>query len=161
MKKFTGWLLLAMMWMTACEGPMGPAGPPGQDGVGDWYVFDIDVYSDMWKPIYDEYDNLYYECRVSRASFFNKISQSDFEFIFDEGLITGYLVQWVRYDGGAPVLVQSLLPYTIYGDDGEFLYSENYSFEVLRTGYITFTVKYSDFAEVSPGDCNFHMVMIW
>jgi len=171
MKKLTRWMpviMIVILGITACEGPMGPMGPegpagkPGKDGVADWYVpDDIEIKSNMWRLIYDDNKNPYYECRVSRSSYFKEISQSEFEFIFDKGLIICYLVQWVSYDGAKPILVQNPLPYIVYGDDGGFLYSESYSFEVLRTGHIIFTVKYSDFAEIRPDDRIFHVVMLW
>ena len=165
MKRLTLLLLVFIIGITACEGPtgpMGPQGPSGKDGDSNWYVpDDIEIKSDMWKLMYDENDYPYYECRVSRLPYFREVTQPEFEFIFDKGLIICYLVDWISYDGGAQILAQFPLPHSVYFEDNVSLYSESISFEVLRTGHINFTVRYSDFAPIKPGDRVFHVVMKW
>jgi hypothetical protein len=72
-----------------------------------------------------------------------------------------YLIQTIPI-GGKDTDIQTLLPYTFYGetDDGS-LYSENYTFEI-RPGYINFVVKISDFNTEfqQPLDCIFRVVLM-
>ena len=155
MKKLTGWLLLLMIWFTACEGPMGPAGPPGMDGEStQWFIADCTVYSEDWIPARDDLmgDYFEYEFRIDALT----------SFVFNEGAVVCYLEQNVTY-GGRVTAVQTPIPYTFYGEaSGGVLYSENYTYEV-RTGYINFIVKISDFDTQTqqPLDCKFRVVLMW
>jgi len=160
MKNLLGWLLVMMLGITACEGPMGPPGRDGKDGKDaestQWYVGDFEVSSKDWNLVFEEMDDnewylFEYEFRVPELD----------NFIFTQGAVVCYLVQFFSY-GGNPVRTHCLLPYTIYGEyDNGFPFSENYSCE-LRTGYINFTVKYSDwFPELLPPDRTFHVVLMW
>ena len=156
MKKLTGWLLLIIMGITACEGPMGPMGPEGRPGEStQWFVEDYDVLFNQWKPASEEGDGYFfhyfeYEVAVPKLT----------DFVFDLGFVGCYLYQEINYEGKWTE-VQRPLPFTIYGfDDDDSPYSENYSFEV-RPGYIKFIVKYSDFSDFPPLSCTFHVVMMW
>ena len=153
MKKLFGHILILMMGFAACQGPMGPAGPPGRDGAADWWVGDFVVLHNDWKMVDDD-DWYLFEYRFS----FPELSN----FVFNDGAVIGYLVQHIRYGGGSPVRTHCLLPYTVYGEDDDgYPYSENYSCE-LRPGYINFTVKYSDYVpHIKPPDRTFRIVLIW
>ena len=161
MKKLTGWLLILMIGFTACEGPMGPEGPQGRDGKNgrdgestQWFVNDYDVFERDWTIINEGYVGAFFEYKINIPELTG--------FVFDEGAVICYLVEEVSYDGGKKSLIQSPLPYTIYGeyyDDG-FPYSENYSYEV-GPGYIRFIVKYSDFSNDIPPTRTFHVVLMW
>jgi len=152
MKKLLGCLLIVMVGIVACEGPMGP---PGKDAEFVRFTGDYDVYAGDWIPRIEEGDGYFfhyfeYEFRVPQLT----------NYVFDKGFVGCYLVQKIIYNQREN-LVQRPLPYTIYGfnDFGE-PYSENYSFET-RPGYIKFIVKYSDFDEIQPLTCTFHVVMMW
>ena len=159
MRKLFGCLLVVMMSFVACEGPVGPPGRDGRDGIDGEFTYrftnDYDVWFDEWISSSEEGDGYffyYFEHEIS-------IPQLT-KFVFDEGFVGCYLVQEIVYENGKKALVQRPLPYTIYGFDGGEPYSENYSFEI-RTGYIKFIVKYSDFGEIQPLSCTFHVVMMW
>ena len=159
MKKLFGFLVVALIGFTACEGPMGPPGPrgdKGDDAIG-WFAEDYDVFANQWRANTEEDDRNFfryfeYEVRFSELT----------EFVFNEGFVGCYLVQEVvNVENGKRTLVQKPLPYTVYGFDDEGApYSENYSFET-RAGYVNFIVKYSDFSNIQPPTCTFHVVMIW
>jgi len=153
MKKLFGILAIAVIGLAACEGPMGP---PGKDAEStQWFVRDYNVLSDQWSERTEEGDGYffyYFERDVA-------IPQLN-EFVFDKGFVGVYLKMNVRRDG-RNIHVQRPLPYTIYGiDEHGNPYSENYSFEI-RPGAIRFIVKYSDFDEIQPLSCTFHVVMMW
>ena len=158
MKKLLGYLVIAIMGFTACEGPAGPPGRDGYDGRDatstEWFVNDYDVYSNQWEAGTEEGDGYFfhyfeYEVRIPELT----------EFVFDKGFVGCYLVQEINHNG-RNILVQRPLPYTIYGNDNGVDYSENYSFET-RVGYIKFIAKYSDFSEIQPLTCTFHVTMMW
>ena len=152
MKKFAGWLLFITMGFMSCTGPMGPEGPPGYST--EWFVNDYDVLSEKWIPREDVNVGPFFEYTVN-------IPELD-DFVFNEGAVVCYLVHNVSY-AGRTTLVQSPLPYTVYGlyDDGFTQYSENYSYEV-GPGFIRFITKYSDFdTGIFPLNCTFHVVLMW
>ena len=155
MKKVLGWLLAIMTGITACEGPMWPMGPPGPSGDGyetQWFIRDYDILSHQWELVFDQNMGSLFQFEIPVPEIT--------KFVFDEGAVLCYLVQEIS-SGGRTSLVQSPLPYTFYGEIDGFFYSENYTFEV-RTGYINFIVKYSDFdTEIKPLSCTFHVVLIW
>ena len=154
MKKLTGLLLIVIMGFTACEGPMGPEGPRGRDAEStQWFVNDYDVFERDWTVINKDLVGAFFEYKINIPELTG--------FVFDEGAVICYLVEEVIYDGGKKSLIQSPLPYTIYGEynDG-FPYSENYSYEV-GPGYIRFIVKYSDFSNDIPPTRTFHVVLMW
>ena len=161
MRKLFGCLLVVMMCFAACEGPVGPPGKDGRDGKNgadgvstEWFWKDYDVLSNQWKEYTEEGDGYFYYYFEYEYS----IPQLT-EFVFDEGAVVCYLVQEIN-SNGRKTLVQRPLPYTIYGFDNDVPYSENYSYEI-RPGYIKFIVKYSDFDEIQPLSCTFHVVMMW
>ena len=155
MKKLFGFLMVVMIGLAACEGPQGPPGKDGLNGIATgWFAKDYDILSSEWKPGIEEGDGYFfhyfeYEVRIPELN----------DFVFDEGFVGCYLVQEIIHNEKR-TLVQRPLPYTIYGDDNGTPYSENYSFET-RVGYVKFIVKYSDFSELQPLGCTFHVVMIW
>ena len=154
MKKITGLLLVVvMMSITACEGPMGPPGKDGKDGYEtEWFVNDYNVLSHQWNLTFDDMMGSFFEYEVPIPQLTS--------FVFTDGAVLIYLVQDI-FSGGRTVQVNSPLPYTYYYESNDFFYSENYSFE-LRPGYINFIVKYSDFdTNEKPATCRFHVVMIW
>ena len=150
-KKLLGCLLIVMMWITACEGPMGPAGRDGRDGIGtNWFVEDFEVLSEHWIPVYDPVmDGDIFEYSFN----FPKLSK----IIFEEGAVICYLVQNINKN-----VIQTPLPYTFFGEYQGILYSENYTYEI-SPGYINFIVKISDFDTQTqpPLRCIFRVVLMW
>ena len=151
MKKLLGCLVMVVTGFAACQGPMGPVGPPGKDAEStQWFVKDFEVLSEHWKSVYDPVmDGDVFEYSFS----FPQLTK----FIFEEGAVICYLLQSVNN-----AVVQTPLPYTFHGKYGEFLYSENYTYEI-RPGFINFIVKISDFDTEfqNPLPCTFRVVMMW
>jgi len=152
MKKLFVLLIVVTLLGVSCKGP---EGAPGKNP--ERFIVEYEVFSKDWKVVYEK-DWYFFECELRFPELTNAI--------FTEGVVICYLAQDVTYDGGRSYTrVNSLMPYTVYGeyeDDGYlFPYSENYSVEI-RPGYINFTVKYSDFApDYLPPDRRFHVVMFW
>jgi hypothetical protein len=164
MKKLIGLLLVVMMGVVACEGPMGREGQRGRDGKDgkdgestQWWVGDFTVLTNDWVRLNDD-DWYFFEYEFS----FPELSN----FVFTDGAVIGYLVQNVSYNGGPATRVHNLLPYTVYGEYLEngyvVSYSENYSFEV-RPKYINFIVKFSDDVAPNyrPDSRTFRVVLMW
>ena len=145
-KKLLGCLLIVVLGITACQGPMGP---PGKDAV--MLVRDFNVSSDHWNPAYDDLMGAFFEYGFSFAELTGTV--------FDKGAVICYLLQNISY-GGRNIVVQTPMPYTYYGEFQGVLYSENYTFEI-RPGYINFIVKVSDFDTQAqqPLDCTFRVVI--
>jgi len=156
MKKLVICLLVFVIGFTACQGPMGPAGKDGKDATETgWFAENFEIASGHWKPATESGDGYffhYWEYEFSVPQITN--------FVLKEGFVGCYLVQEIEYDGGRKSTVYRPLPYTIYGIDSGFAYSENYSFE-LRNGFVKFIVKYSDFDTIKPLTCIFRIVLIW
>jgi hypothetical protein len=133
---------------------MGPAGKDGMDGA-QWHIRDFVVNSQDWNRVED--DNWYiFEYQFS----YPELNQ----FVYDEGVVIGYLERAVSFGGRPAVSVQNLLPFTVYGynEIDEYEFSENYSIE-FRPNYISFIVKYSDGDIVAnkPPTRQFRVVLLW
>ena len=173
-KKFLGFLLMVMIGFAACEGPMGPEGPAGVDGIDgrngedgtngrngrdgtdgkdgvstNWYIVNCIVSTNHWRPVSDDLmGNIFeYEFQIPELT----------KFIFDEGTVVCHLIQYLNSEP-----FQTPLPYTFYGDDNGYFYSENYTYEI-RPGFINFIVKISDFNTQAqqPLSCTFRITMMW
>ena len=157
MKKLRGWLLMVMIGITACEGPMGPAGPPGRDGTETlWWIKDFTVTSRMWELVGspDEIGS-YYRCIFDVPDLTAAI--------YDDGGIICYY----RYVDDFGDEVQTPLPYTYYDmviENGvEFPYSVQFSYDV-TPGSIAFKLVFSDFFTGEfgpPASCKFRLVMVY
>jgi len=156
MKKLLGYLILAMMLINACEGPMGPAGRDGRDGRDgkdgestQWFIQDFEIFSKDWKPVHDPLMGNIFEFGFN----FPELTS----FIVTKGAVVCYLIQKVDN-----VDVHTPLPYTFFGEFEGFLYSENYTFEA-STKYINFIVKVSDFDTdfQQPMKSKFRVVLMW
>ena len=91
-------------------------------------------------------------------SFFRCVVEDEYldQYIFDKGSVMVYLIQ---YDGDVPV--QTPLPYVMHYADGDNLWTETFSYDY-SVGSFAFYVTYSDFfTEISPGECQFKVVMHW
>ena len=149
------------MCFAACEGPVGPMGPPGRGGDPTyWKVIDFTVARRDWSLFSpgnepNEIGSYYYYVfdvpELSRA-------------IFDDGAIICYF----RYRDELGYTVQTPLPYTYYdiivnqwGE--EFPYSVQFSYDV-TPGSIAFKLVFSDFytdENEPPASCNFRLHLIY
>jgi len=157
MKKVLVSVLVAMMAFAACEGPMGPIGPVGPTGLPgestQWKIIECDILSEHWVPAFDDLMGPYFEFEF-------KIPELT-KFVFEQGAVVCYRIQNINY-GGRNIVVQTPLPYTFYGEENGFYYSENYTYEI-SVGYINFIVKVSDFdtSAQQPLDSTFRVVLMW
>jgi hypothetical protein len=162
MKKLALWLLVCLVGITACEGPMGPRGPEGPEGppgsgTQRWIV-DFTVLSKSWVLVGIPDDiGSYYRCVFDDVTELTKAIQ-------DKGEILCYF----RYKDGFGDIVQTPLPYTYYdiyvNDMGdEFPYSVQYSYDT-TPGSISFNLVFSDFYTRDngpPATCNFRLVLVY
>jgi len=154
--RLLGLLLTVAMLFAACEGQPGLPGRNGEDGEStQWFVQDYDVLSSQWRPAEESGDGYYFKCFEYEV----RVPQLT-EFVFDKGYVGCYLVWDIIREDGKKYTYQRPLPYTIYGIDNGFAYSENYSFEI-RPQYVKFIVKYSDFGDIEPLSCIFTVRMMW
>jgi len=153
------YLLLAVLFLGACEGPTGPMGPegpmgpngsPGQNGYGTyWYTTSITIKQTEWELVGKPGElNSYF--------FVEKPVKELSETIFREGAVIGY----IESDKG----IKNGLPYVLHlgqEDNPPKLWTQTYDFD-FYPGAVGFYVTYSDFeTELTPGDETFHIVLIW
>ena len=162
MKRLLGFILMAMIGLSACEGP---AGPPGRDGhQTEWYYVDFKIKGTDWLL----------------AGKGNEIG-SYYYYVFDAPEITqaiyndGLILCAYRYVDDTGVEVQSYLPYTEYfietdqHGDNENPFAMYISFNVTPTvgrnnGTIEFRVTFSDFytgKKGPPASCWFRLILVY
>jgi hypothetical protein len=152
-------VLGAVLALLSCEGPVGPPGPPGEPGdpgaETKWKHIYYTVKQSDWNLIggVDEL-NSYYE-----YIFENEPSITDF--IYEEGIVLGYLV----VNPGAKDEVLRPLPDSFpYGEDsnqGESLWTEIITYDYMP-GSVAFYVRYNDFYTATPPPTlKFRISMLW
>ena len=148
MKKFLRLMLIAMLVFSAC----GKDGKDGRDTVFVVRDFHVPSQTNNWQITNDDLMGSFFECRVLVEEITGDV--------FDNGAIICYLLQNVNY-GASTSVVYTPLPFTFFGEDEGYLYSENYTFEV-SPRYINFIVKVSDFDTGAqlPLDCTFRVVIM-
>ncbi len=149
MKKIT-FILLLLLALTSCEGPMGPEGPPGYGT--NWKVIDITVNDYDWELIgTPDGINSYYRCIINHKN----ISED----VYYDGTLLIYQYQYL--DGTE---VQALLPFVIHveNNDGSHQWTETLSYD-FTPGSIALYMNYSDFATKNrhPVTSDFRIVMMW
>ncbi|MDR0729107.1 MAG: hypothetical protein LBF19_03145 [Prevotellaceae bacterium] len=142
-------ILLLMAVFSACQGPMGPEGPPGDST--QWAVRTITVHTNEWmlsgRP--NELGSYYYA---------DKSIPELTAFVFNEGAVIGY----IRTGDN----VKNILPYVLHkgevGATGEYLWTQTYDFD-FSPGAVRFYVTFSDFMTGSarPGTETYDIVLIW
>ena len=163
MKRVLGCLLMMVLGFTACEGPMGP---PGIDGTNaeptQWWIKDITVAKSSWQLVGGAPDDIgsYFRCVINVP----EITKD----IYNDGAIICYYLYKDEFGDD----VQTVLPYTyydisirqnIYGDNDEFPYSVQFSFDT-TPGSIAFKLVFSDFYTKDfgpPPTCKFKLVLIY
>jgi len=151
MKKILLFMAVALVALSACEGP---AGRDGIDGEGaNWYIQYVDVKSSQWQLVngVDQIGSYFkYEISVPALD----------EFVYEEGNVFCYMFQIVN---GREV--QTLLPFSdTRGEsdqNGEYLWTEIYACD-FSVGKVTFYVNYTDFYTSNrPPDASFRIVLNW
>ena len=162
MKNLFGKILIVMLVISACEGPMGPAGRDGIDGeVTYWKIIDFRVRRDQWLQIGDN-DEI-----GSYLYFYLEDDQISQE-IYDNGLVLCYY----KFTDEFGLDVQSPLPFTVYDIDVEvfeediyeYPYSIHFSYDV-TPGSIAIKVVISNFFtnaywHVMPTACDFRLHLL-
>lgn len=147
-------IVLAAILLIACEGPMGPAGrdgKDGQDGYGtEWYTTSFVIKKSDWilsGPAGALNTYYYADKQIPQLS----------DFVFDEGLVLGYIQTDVDVKNGLPFVLHM-------GEEGngqEFLWTQTYDFDY-SPGMVRFYVTYSDFnTQIAPEAETFHIVLVW
>ena len=157
MKKLRSWLLIVMIGITACEGPMGPQGPPGRDAAEtQWWLLDFTVTRQMWELIGDPNDiGSFYRCVFDVPDLSTAIYN-------DGGIFCNY-----RYKDDFGDDVQTPLPFTYYDidirDGVEFPFAVQISYDV-TPGSVAFKLVFSDFYTGDfdpPALCKFRMNLVY
>ena len=153
MKKVMFALMALCMVLIACEGPMGPPGRNGSDGVLT-EAFDVTIHPRNWvEATSADRNDFYYEASVDALEITNRA--------YDVGLVYGYLVRRDLHNRE----YQTLLPYVMYGPNNSpgnpDNYSERYDFD-FYPGKIWFRMTPSDRALGLPNSSmTFRIVVIW
>lgn len=157
MKKII-FILLSVLTLCACEGPMGPQGPQGPQGEGmNWAIEDISVSANQWS-LTQYADNNYYVAKYTLPVLTS--------FIYTDGNVNAYV--YLQLEDGREV--QHPLPYVyhmeqIQNDGSAYFYTRTISF-VYGVGYIQFEVRDSDFeyevdSTIKPEAMDFRVVMTY
>lgn len=156
-------LLVSVIALVSCEGPMGPEGPrgldgqmgpkgePGEPGYGaNWYTTSFKIDQSDWLLVGRPGDlNTYFYADVD-------IPQLT-DFIYKEGTVIGYLETSPGVKNG--------IPYVLHlGEEQagrEFLWTQTYDLD-FSPGMIRFYVTYSDFStNINPASETFHIILMW
>lgn len=149
-------IFLMVFLFASCEGP---AGPPGQDGgITEWWIKeDIKVKSSDWELVYNENkDPIYiYEYRIDDQD------MSLYTDTYRKGLITTYM--YLDFDDDAEA--QTALPNPVHrrdAKDNSILWTETYSCDYTRDGFLIFKVTFSDFfTDQRPPETHFKAVITY
>ena len=158
MKNIFGLLLVVMLGVVACEGPMGPPGLPGENAIPtEWAICDFEIIKYDWELIGrpNEIGSFYYYVfDVPEIT----------PLIFDDGAVICYY----QYRDDFGKNVQTPLPFTYYNisiDDygNESPFAVQISYDVLP-GSIAFKLVFSDFYTgvfEPPSICKFKLTLIY
>ena len=143
-------LLITVISFVACEGPMGPEGPAGPSVL--WKYADPEVYPNQWRLETDADGlNAHYACTIP-------VSALDWD-MYDQGLIKLYVYLDPNDTDLGMIEMPDVYPYQ------DITTFEDYTVicgAILQEGKITFTVRYTDFAnDVIPPFMKFHVVLIF
>ena len=149
-------IFLMVFLFASCEGPMGP---PGQDGgITEWWIKEeIKVKSSDWELVYNENkDPIYiYEYRIDDQD------MSLYTDTYRKGLITTYM--YLDFDDDAEA--QTALPNSVHrrdAKDNSILWTETYSCDYTRDGFLIFKVTFSDFfTDQRPPETHFKAVLTY
>jgi hypothetical protein len=152
MKKNVFLLCALTQVLFSCEGPMGPQGAPGE-GM-NWEIMYYTVHENDWKLVGGKDDlNSYYMYDFDEPLLTG--------FIYGSGKVVGYRILNIGQKDETLTPLPDVIP--VGGSDagGEFLWTENYTFDYMP-GSVAFFVYYSDFSTgVKPPTCDFRIVMNW
>lgn len=136
-------LLFITVASVSCEGPVGPQGPEGEPG-GTWYEMKFVIHANEWNKNGKEgTSNFYYSCELSWAEALD-------EFAVERGIVIGYMLDFT----GA----YTTLPYVYHDKELNDEWTETTSFSFFKGGF-EIQVTNSDFADVSPGEKSFRIIV--
>jgi hypothetical protein len=149
MKQLSLFLIIALATvLTACEGPVGPA---GRDGAANWKIqyYVVGDYSAKYPSgRWEHVGNGQYQCLFDVHDLTN--------FIYNEGLVTVSLMQ--NWDTGNEYQIG--LPHVFFNSERTGDFTTAYTFDT-APGSIAFNVAYSDFANIPPPVCVFKVTLLW
>lgn len=151
-------LILATIALVACEGPIGPAGLPGE-GM-NWNIEYVEVQPSDWKrmPNQGNPNEVYYQYT---RKFQNIRDKNILRYIYNEGKTSAYLFHNYDPDGKNPDETQTPLPYVLnLNDIDNKPYTETWYCDYTIED-IAFYVAYSGNINMKPGYAVFRVVMNW
>jgi len=142
--------LFVAIGFTSCvvDGPQGPQGPPGKDG---WSYIDVKYYTvSRWA------------LAANGRYFFHEMANPAItNYVFDKGVVTGYLVYNFNQNNEYHVPLPFDIYYNEYQNGILTQWTETVSFDIMP-GLITFYYEPSDFfTGVTPPSCTFKVVATW
>ena len=141
-----------VLFFVSCEGPQGPPGRAGQDGVTNRVILDFEVTE--WTMIVDNND------LFLRWEAYFDVDDLD-EYIYNNAAIVAY-----KEDVYNDYKVQKSLPIVVnYEDRNSILWFQridfDYAISARGAGSVVFSVENSDFREDHPGSMWFRVVFMW
>lgn len=153
-------LLMVVIAMTACEGPMGPQGVPGEAGSLLTKVEYFTVKPSDWKFMgpSDNPNEVYYQYTVT-PKFYSELGDKELEWLYNDGAIHTYLFRNFDQNGET----QTPLPYVLnWADNNNKLCIETvYSDYTMQD--VAFYIAYSGANQDSSPtqDMHFRIVANW
>ncbi|MDR1202890.1 MAG: hypothetical protein LBL58_14850 [Tannerellaceae bacterium] len=141
MKRLLFVLFIAVAFVS-CEGPMGPQGPDGEPG-GTWEEMKFIVHANEWTKIVEKGTPTFY---YSYEGTWNALD----ELAVERGIVIPYMLDFT----GA----YTTLPYVFHDKDSNTEWTETTSFSFFKGGFEV-QVTNSDFADVSPGEKSFRIII--
>jgi len=148
-------LMLGVIMLGACRGPMGPQGPQGPQGEGmNWKIADLSVT--QWD--YSNFaDNNYFYAKFDVPALTS--------YVFTDGNVNGYIFMKENNE-----LIQHSLPYVIHIEEVDnqgqaYFYTRTVDF-VYGVGWVQIEVRDSDFeyevnSSLAPDKMDFRIVMTY
>lgn len=143
---------IVVLAFTACKGDEGPMGPPGNDGVGSyWIPTEFIIQPNQWK--------LEGNPDAPGSHFYVDVDLKELkDDIFYDGIVVGYMA--VALDNQDFPTVKQVLPYTTPLVEGSRNYTRTYDFDY-EIGAVRFYLTYSDFkTSVRPSETQYFYIII-
>ena len=148
MKKLLIFTTLLAIMFSACEGPMGPQGEPGNENY--WHNETFTVHSNAWQLEGQQGElgsYFYYDKAVPQLT----------NNVFKEGIVLVYLHTLSS--------VKNVMPYVLHkGDEdhlGEIFWTQTYDYD-FEPGYVRLRVTYSDFiTSIRPATETFSLILLY
>ena len=144
MKKVILFTLLATIFVS-CEGPMGPRGYDGRDGLlSVWHVIELPANSTDWQGFPNNSNPAFYSIAFNVP----EITEN----IFLDGVVLCYL-----FDNGRQIILPSVRHY----QEGDFLYTQTIDYEYYVGGIEVFLTNSDFFYPARPANMTFVLQILY